>query len=790
MRPKIAFVLLSLSRCLALDYYRELGVTRRASHSDIKAAYRELAKKFHPDKNKEASAQSKFQRIALAYETLSDPEKRRQYDMHGDDYANVDRQQRQRGNDFFDPFNQYRRRPQVTPLFSSTIWLSAESYRDLVEDASDTWLLLFYHDWNDQCKDFLPRWEALAGKLSPMVQLGRVSIDHNFGLIQRYRSFVRCRQTAFFMECNVPTIVLVTPDEDGAMSVQGYRGHLAAEHIYDWVKRSLPDSRHLIKQLGASDQTIRSFLLPPWAGTSARRAARLEDQGRGRQKSKAIVFSARAISDSLLARHIAQSFKDSLVLASVRVDGGLNTNSAAAQLARSVGVTELPTIAVWPDGLEESQALADVRPQLHTLGSNADSRQRDSLLAKLAASALPSVPLLSASNYFHRCGPSAWDEEPRFCVLLFVPLYEGHWSGAATAVYKTLQEASGHVDVPKGVRFAWVDTSRQTSFAAHVIKKGRPAGENEAPSRELELVAVRGREAGGGTNGGLRQLRVAVLPSAELGHLDIERLVRWLVKLEGDSGSVSGSSTWRAVRGQAPPLRAEVAPRIAARLYVALVSWGWMVLLLLVAVGGGAVYFWPQIKEAYNHAQKQTRQSQQTRRPQQQQHREETAAGAASEGAAQRSQRASANDDTPQRRSSEGGKSFSLAGAQKLDASSMDRIFGSGSYSLVFVFNAGLVDKGTILSLMGWAADLFESDSRYSGWSLACLDYAAEQGRASKAPLMSSLLSHVRSCPCVVVRRGQKVSLFTGQPKPGSVREWLEALKMGEVAWAALEPVD
>ena len=51
------------------------------------------------------------------------------------------------------------------------------------------------------------RWEALAAKLPPMIRLGRVSIDHNFGLVQRYRSFVRCRQTAFFMECNAPAIV-------------------------------------------------------------------------------------------------------------------------------------------------------------------------------------------------------------------------------------------------------------------------------------------------------------------------------------------------------------------------------------------------------------------------------------------------------------------------------------------------------------------------------------------------------------------------------------------------------
>ena len=97
-------LLAALSVAHARDFYRELGVRRLASVNEIKAAYRELAKKFHPDKNKEAGADVRFQRIAEAYETLSDPEKRRLYDMHGDDYANVHRQQEQRlHHQQFDP---------------------------------------------------------------------------------------------------------------------------------------------------------------------------------------------------------------------------------------------------------------------------------------------------------------------------------------------------------------------------------------------------------------------------------------------------------------------------------------------------------------------------------------------------------------------------------------------------------------------------------------------------------------------------------------------------------------
>jgi len=88
------------------DYYEVLGVPRDATKEDVKKAYRKLALKYHPDKNKAPDAEERFKEISEAYGVLYDDEKRKMYDNYG--HSGIDQQYTQedifRGVDFSDIF--------------------------------------------------------------------------------------------------------------------------------------------------------------------------------------------------------------------------------------------------------------------------------------------------------------------------------------------------------------------------------------------------------------------------------------------------------------------------------------------------------------------------------------------------------------------------------------------------------------------------------------------------------------------------------------------------------------
>lgn len=116
----IFIVAFSFSAFGSQDPYEILGVSRNAAPSEIKKAYKELARLWHPDKNKGPDAERHFIEINRAYGILNDPERKAQYDRYGgfDDEDENDESERNPFADFhFGSFGQFQYQFHSAPTF-------------------------------------------------------------------------------------------------------------------------------------------------------------------------------------------------------------------------------------------------------------------------------------------------------------------------------------------------------------------------------------------------------------------------------------------------------------------------------------------------------------------------------------------------------------------------------------------------------------------------------------------------------------------------------------------------
>lgn len=496
-----------------------------------------------------------------------------------------------------------------------------------------------------------------------------------------------------------------------------------------------------------------------------------------------VMSASRAAADTLFARFLGPRFSH-LDIGTLHLAGGLEGASPAAQFAREAGVTELPSLVAWPDGLDSSQ------PAILSVGSSSGTEQREELLQSLQKLAVPSMPELTAANYFERCQPAADRPAGGLCVLLLVPAL-ATWSESTTHAYGTMRRLAIQGAV-EGVQFAWLDSARHTGFADS-LRSRDPAFRGEAaPADQPMVVALRAASA----RTGLRKVQAAQMFSG-VGQLSEAQLSEWVADLRAET-----ARAWGAAR-ELPPLGGPVPPRVTSWLWAWMARGGWLIVsLVLGAVAVLIVYSEAIIKWAEKLRAQQPaggggrkpapQESEQPRQPHVEppaHKRREQPGHAAGRDAARDA------DSEPSPASSSGGDSGADGhtsnglppGVVALTEHTIAEVLGGSANVLLFAVNAGKVDRASMDGLMRhFGARGRDGSDALRGWTLAVLDVSAALRVERKSPLLRSVLGRLLTSPCAVVRHARKLSTYSGVATPGRVEEWLDRLTMGELAWENL----
>eukprot|EP00096_Caligus_rogercresseyi_P013411 TRINITY_DN6060_c0_g1_i2.p1 TRINITY_DN6060_c0_g1~~TRINITY_DN6060_c0_g1_i2.p1 ORF type:complete len:797 (+),score=193.16 TRINITY_DN6060_c0_g1_i2:169-2559(+) len=238
-------LLLLPSLILSESYYDILGVDKDADNKAIRKAFKKLALKHHPDKNPDSEdANAIFVKLNKAYETLKDSDKRKRYDMFGED----DEESSSSGSgswksyQYYDDFGLYDNDELV-------ITLDFNDFRRSVSDTYDYWFINFYSPQCSHCREIAPAWRRLSKKLDGVIRIGAVN----------------CQDSP--MLCNnegirgFPTLKFFDPH---GSNNRIYDNGLEEDSIMDFVLESLP---YNVLRLQSSDLVKKVQRRPknqPW----------------------------------------------------------------------------------------------------------------------------------------------------------------------------------------------------------------------------------------------------------------------------------------------------------------------------------------------------------------------------------------------------------------------------------------------------------------------------------------------------------------------------------------------
>eukprot|EP00667_Euglena_gracilis_P005442 EG_transcript_5478 len=410
MPPIAILLLLSLlaGPAVAADLYGILGLRRSSSDRDVKRAYKRLALKWHPDRNKSPEAKEKFIQIQQAYDVLSDPAKRRDYDVDG--RTPEERARRPAGpqaNPFMygSPYGGFFGQWYVPPIPSDTTELRSGNWQQWVgrpprqHSPSGAWLVHFYHVHSPLCHQVSPLWEEAARAVRSLAGAGRVNAELEPALCRRYGV------------ANVPAFLLLTAN--------GSR----------WATFDGPLTRAALVGFVTAGVAHRVEVLRSAASLALWRRVRPHTV-------KAVLFADKDFVSPLFA---ALSYQFTPLM-----DFGVVPKSSTLALRQSHNITAVPTLVLFKGG-------ADV---VRLSGSGLDKTRMAEVLRQHQ---LPRMPPIHALSFPHVCGAGT----STHCVILVTRPSSPTFGAHMEALRRVVESAEFPL-----ARFAWVDASEQQPFLA------------------------------------------------------------------------------------------------------------------------------------------------------------------------------------------------------------------------------------------------------------------------------------------------------------------------------------
>lgn len=385
------------------SYYDILGVKRNATEAEIKKAFKKLSIKYHPDKNKDKKewAKERFVEVANAYETLSDPDKRRAYDHGGEE--GVKQQEAQQnaggghhggfhfnmGGDFDDMFSQFfggggrarggggRRRQrmefqeeeekEVNHFENTDVLKLTISSLSKILSRNQIWFILCYKDKDKNLKETVEMWKTLADKTYGIFKVGYVNCKSEEELCEEFS----VRET--------PSI-LYFPEAGDQEEI--YKG------IKTWEK---------IFQYGAS--RMQSFV----------RVVNSDNYGdfttSDPTNHKVVLFTSKKTTPPLL-KALSKHYKGKLYFGEIR--------QSETELCQRFGVKKFPTIMVISEPEDYKGVEYDGSMSRDNIEKFLNKFAYETKKTEVKSSGISE---LSASTYKKNCSP---EEGKNICVVLVV----------------------------------------------------------------------------------------------------------------------------------------------------------------------------------------------------------------------------------------------------------------------------------------------------------------------------------------------------------------------------------